>query len=97
MLSYRSICEFASTLEKCTYKFPRASITQHSARTRFIFLDLIIVCLQFFSSVSILKIDFIVFGMIIKGQKSPLTSLLPQKQRALKSYEINTKRFLIQF
>ena len=54
MLSYRSTWEFVSTLEKCrealgcascystllscTYKFPRASITQHSARTRFIFL-----------------------------------------------------------
>ena len=97
MLSYRSTWEFVSTLDKCIYKFPRASITQHSARTRFIFLYLIIVCLQFFSGVSILKIYFIVFGMIIKGQKSPLTSLLPQKQHALESYEINTKRFLIQF
>ena len=48
MLSYRSTWEFVSTLEKCreelgtlrlcTYKSPRASITQDSARPRFIFL-----------------------------------------------------------
>ena len=53
MLNYISTWEFASKLEKCrealscascystllscTYKFPRASITQHSTRPRFIF------------------------------------------------------------
>ena len=49
MLSYRSTPEFVSTREKCrvhlsstlvecTYKFPSASITQHSKRKSFIFL-----------------------------------------------------------
>ena len=51
MLSYRSTWEFVSTLEKSGealntslvyLQIPGASITQHSARTRFIFLYFII-------------------------------------------------------
>ena len=36
-VSTREKCCF-STLLECTYKFPSASITQHSKRTSFIFL-----------------------------------------------------------